>query len=236
MDQNIMNHTKQHAILAALLSKHAQIAQGEKGKEAVLEIFRTIGRQRGQRMAKRALANQDQLDYVSYSAYGELDSEPVKTPGHSADLYQGSDGAVKRVYTCGWLEAWKEHDLLDYGRLYCQVIDESLYSAFNPDYHCTIKQRLSNGNECCEFHWHQDLKEGDEQRISEKKARFGKTYVKSFDYQVGNLLSVALKILKERLGEEGVKIYNGAIRDFIDLFGGELIIRAENAYINEVDS
>ena len=51
-----------HAVLFALLAKHAVTLCGEKGKKAVLSGMTAYGKERGARMAANALANGDDND------------------------------------------------------------------------------------------------------------------------------------------------------------------------------
>ncbi|MDR2401707.1 MAG: hypothetical protein LBD73_08675, partial [Deferribacteraceae bacterium] len=65
------NGLEQHAVLTALLAKHACLLCGEAGEAAYLEGIKRLGIERGARMACRALSGGEKLDIVSFFAFGE---------------------------------------------------------------------------------------------------------------------------------------------------------------------
>jgi len=60
-----------HAVMFALLAKHAIEISGEKGKEAILAGMTRYGNERGRRMALNALERGDKLT-ARYTANGSL--------------------------------------------------------------------------------------------------------------------------------------------------------------------
>lgn len=229
------NRIEQHAALAGLLGKATFLILGESGRDDVIEIFRTVGKERGSRMAARALLDQEPLSYVNYMAYTEWAPEKEANQERDASpsrTYQGKSGAVTELSACPWYDAWKKYDLLAYGQLYCQEIDRALFSAFNKDFHMETSSALSRGDSSCTFLWQQELCPGDLQEIAEKKARFQNRYIRDFDYHTGHLLSVAERVLKERPGN-GEKVLERAEEEFSRLFGKDTLDRARAAYPGE---
>ena len=70
-----------HAVMFALLAKHAIEISGEKGKEAILAGMTRYGNERGRRMALNALERGDKLTVLNSQAYGvELVSPAAAHP------------------------------------------------------------------------------------------------------------------------------------------------------------
>ena len=108
-----MNQIEQHATLFALLSRQAITLAGEAGKEAILKGMTKYGNERGARMAKRALANGEELTTMTNQAYGEW------KPDYAGQMDFGTVRTEPTLQTyiakCAWCDAWKKHDLLEYG-------------------------------------------------------------------------------------------------------------------------
>ena len=103
-------------------------------------------------MALRALANGDELSMTHFLVYGELRSR-TRLGQHEIS----TEGAHVRMVVprCPWALSWMEADLSQYGRLYCQEIDQALMRGFNPDLIIDVNRTQTNDGEPCEFLYHQ---------------------------------------------------------------------------------
>ena len=137
-------------MLAALLAKYAVEGSGEAGREAFLAGIRRMAYERGARMAVRALQNGDRLDIVSFNVYGEWRAQPGEM---EAALKREDDVAVMVVTKCPWNNSWRKHGLIEYGKLYCEVVDDALARGFYPEFHCDVPCTLSAEGHCCRFEW-----------------------------------------------------------------------------------
>ena len=103
-----------HAIMFALLSKNTIEQFDEAGKEALAKSMIKYGNERGARMAQNALKNGDELTVMTNQAYGEW------KPDYEGQMEFGRlrTEPTLRTYIskCAWCEAWKQHDLLEYGK------------------------------------------------------------------------------------------------------------------------
>ncbi len=143
-------YIEEHATLYALIAKKAIELCGDPGFAAVEEATKLYGLERGGRMAKRALRDGKELTMMNYTQY----SEWTDTRGESAGAIESYNPDYITITTrCGWCEAWKKHNLLDYGKIYCQFIDEYLVKGFNPENQLIISKTLSAGDELCHFCW-----------------------------------------------------------------------------------
>jgi len=193
---------KHHALLFGWISKAVHDRVGaEKAEEVIRKAVRRYGEERGGRMALRAEANGHKLSMVNYLAYGEWQ------PGH--------------VHKCPWHEAWAENDLLPYGRLYCQEVDEALVRGFNPDLEIEVNGTKSEGEKHCEFVFH-DANLGFINTLLLGYRRAIKpagNAVMPWDYHLGHLFKTVGEVLSEELGELGVEAMDAALEDFKESFG-----------------
>ena len=215
-----MNQIEQHAILFALLSRQAITLAGEAGKEAILKGMTAYGNERGARMAKRALANGEELTTMTNQAYGEW------KPDYVGQMDFGTVRTEPTLQTyiakCAWCDAWKKHDLLEYGKYYCVNVDNAVYQCFRSDFVCTpITTSLSWGGERCEFDWGHPLTAEEAVALPEKKKELGTSCMRDFDFHTAHLLYTVGNTLKAELGETGATAVENAIGEFIALFGQE---------------
>lgn len=222
-----MNGIEQHAALVALLAKYAIEGSGEAGREAFLAGIRRMAYERGTRMANRALQNGDRLDIVSFQAYGEWRAQP----GEMEAALKREDGlAVTEVTKCPWNNSWRKHGLIEYGKLYCEVVDDALARGFHPEFHCNVPCTLSAGGPCCRFEWGIAMTENEEQSLLAKKAALGDRCSKDFDYHIAHVLYSVGDELVLRLGDTGALAVEQAKRAFVLLFGQEYLDAVQGKY------
>ena len=125
MEEKVICKIEHHAVLFALLSRQAITLAGEAGKEAILKGMTKYGNERGARMAANALANGEELTTFSNQAYGEW------KPDYVGQMDFGTLRTEPTLQTyiakCAWCDAWKKHDLAEYGKYYCVNVDNAVY-------------------------------------------------------------------------------------------------------------
>lgn len=213
---------EQHAVLFAYLAKHAVELCKEEGKEAVLEGMTAYGRERGARMAARALAHGDELTTMTNQAYGEW------KPDFDGQMEFGqlrTEPTLKTyISRCAWCDAWKKHGLLDYGKYYCVNVDNAVYQGFRSDFVCTpTTTALSWGGERCEFDWGHPLTADEARQLADKKKELGTSCMKDFNFHTAHLLHTVGNMLKEKLGAQGEKAVALALEDYVRTFGQEYL-------------
>lgn len=209
-----------HAVLFALLSKYAITQSGEAGKESILKGMTKYGNERGARMAKNALAHGDALTTFANQAYGEW------KPDYAGQMDFGTLRTEPTLHTyiakCAWCDAWKKHDLTEYGKYYCVNVDNAVYQGFNPDFLCTpITTAMSWGGEHCEFDWGHPLTPEEAEALPIKKKELGTSCMRDFNFHTAHLLHTVGNTLKEDLGKAGEQAVKNAIAEYIDKFGKE---------------
>ena len=128
------------------------------------------------------------------------------------------------ISRCAWCDAWKKHDLLDYGKYYCVNVDNAVYQGFRSDFVCTPTTiSLSWGGERCEFDWGHPLSQDDLKELAEKKKELGTSCMKDFNFHTAHLLHTVGNTIKDRLGSQGEKAVELALSDYVDTFGQEYL-------------
>ena len=209
-------------MLFAFLAKHAIELCGERGEEGILSCMTAYGRERGARMAANALARGDELTTMTNQAYGEW------KPDYDGqmDFGQLRTEPTLRTYIskCAWCDAWKKHNITEYGKYYCVNIDNAVYQGFRPDFVCTpISTSLSWGGERCEFDWGHPLSPNDAADLEKKKKELGASCMKDFNFHTAHLKHTLCKTLTDTLGENGKKAVTEALKEYAATFGREYL-------------
>ncbi len=225
-----------HALLYAWIARAVIERAGEQRGEAIIrKATRQYGEQRGRRMALRAQANNHPPSMLNYWAY----SEYRPTPGEfELNIIERVPHA--RAYTpkCPWYAAWKENNLMTFGRLYCLEIDPALVRGFNPELHMDVITSLTNGDTRCEFVYNDaNLTIPNFLLIQYRRTISpGAKAVKPWDYHVGHLFSTLEKVVIEELGQVGQEAIRAGLDEFAQRFGAEAIQKVVNSRGKDYES
>lgn len=222
-----------HAMLFAFFSKYAIRLCGDRGKDAILEGMTVYGKERGRRMAANALARGDALTTMTNQAYGEW------KPDYDGQMEFGQLRTEPTLQTyisrCAWCEAWKKHDILEYGKYYCVNVDHAVYEGFRPDFVCTpTTTSLSWGGTRCEFDWGNPLTPEDCEALSAKKKELGSSCMKDFNFHTAHLMHTLSDVLTDRLGAEGEKAVTLALAEYVNTFGREYLDVLNDVPLTEI--
>ena len=173
-------------------------------------------------MAANALAHGDELSTMTNQAYGEW------KPDYDGQMEFGQLRTEPTLQTyiskCAWCDAWKNHGLTEFGKLYCVNVDNAVYQGFRSDFVCTpTTTAMSWGGERCEFDWGHPLSPGEVSALAEKKKELGTSCMKDFNFHTAHLKSTICQVLVQRLGEDGEKAGELALKDYTDTFGQEYL-------------
>ena len=215
--------TAEHqALLFAWIVKAAIDAVGE--EKAALVVKKAVtryGEQRGHRMAMRAQNNVHPLTMLNYVAYGEW--KTGKNEMHM-EYMERSPNLRVLVSKCSWYTAWENKDLTKYGRYYCLYIDQSVVRGFNPDLKLDIGDLKPDGKAACDMVFH-GLRLGMKELFviaMRKLFKPGNKAIMPWDYHTGHIYKTMREVFIEELGEDGSKIINDAMAEFIKFYGEEL--------------
>ncbi len=207
-----------HALLFSCIAKAVIGSIGpEKGEPLIRKAVRKYGEQRGKRMALRAEQYGHKPTMDNYLAFGEW-----TVPKGSMDFtfVEKNPHARLHIFKCPWHDVWKEHDLLDYGKLFCKEIDAALVRGFNPELEIVINSTRTNGGQLCDF----VFKDAGLSLFTalglvfKKKIRPGKNAVMPWDYHSGHLFKTMGEVLEQDLGEESGQLMKAGLDDFSHRF------------------
>lgn len=220
-----------HALLFAWISKAVIEAVGEKdGESTMRKAVIRYAMQRGRRMALRARANGHELTMDNYIAYvewkppkGEMEQKLVQRSPH-ADIH---------VFKCPWHTAWKDNNLMAYGRYFCMEVDKALVKGFNKDLRIDVNSTQPNdGTHCDLVFYDAQLKGGKMASLIYKKLiRPGKNAIMSWEYHCGHLYKTISEVLIEELGERSMSMLDKAMKDFAKRYG-EYSVDVVKSYMN----
>lgn len=187
---------KTQVFLIAAWYKELNEAFGERGQRAFVLAVKHYARQRGERMAQRAVRDGQELNYASYCAYCEwAPSEETLAGGEEcvSHLRSTAPDYVYEVYPCVWFTAFQEQNALEAGRLYCRHLDEAIARAFSS----SLQFYTVETQHCTE-------------------------YVKGFDYHCAHTYYAIGEMVQAIFGEEGACLCRAVLADFAEKFGPEM--------------
>lgn len=218
-----------HAMMFAFLAKHAIEQCGEEGKNAILAGMTTYGNERGARMAANALAHGDEPNTMTSQAYGEW--KPDYDGQMEFGILRTEPTLQTYISKCAWCEAWKKHNITEYGKYYCVNVDNAVYQGFQKDYVCTpTATSLSWDGTCCEFDWGRALTPEEVETLAAKKKELGTSCMKDFNYHTAHLKHTICKTLLDSFGQKGQEIIDLALTDYAHTFGQEYLDVLEGVY------
>lgn len=219
-----------HAALFAWIAQETITRFGEDGKQAILEGVRRYGEERGKRMAARARENGHPQDFSGYLLYGEINFAETTS---ESQIVQRTPHVEVRATGCDWNDAWVKHGVLEFGRLYCQEIDQAIVRGFNPESRIEVSSTLSDGDDHCRFIF-RDGKLGaiDMLKYLWRKRKIGTSMTRPMAFHIADLYRVLSETLVRRFGDKG----RGVIDAAMDIFKSEHGAEGVNAVRDQVIS
>lgn len=227
--QTVSCKIEHHAVLFALLAKYAIQECGDEGREAILAGMTAYGNERGMRMAQNALAHGDELTTMTNQAYGEWQ------PDYEGQMEFGQIRTEPTLQTyiskCAWCDAWKKHNLMEYGKLYCVNVDNAVYQGFRPDFTCAhLAPAMSWGGDQCKFDWGHPISPEESKKLAKKKKELGTSCMKDFNFHTAHLKYTISRFLVNYLGEDGQKAVSLALQEYTEKFGKEYLDALDGVY------
>jgi len=207
-----------HAILFAMIAQAAEECCGDAGQDAVREGVRRYGRRRGARMARYAREHGVDTGIQGYILCGELD---LASTANRFRVVAKRPHLQVCATQCAWDQAWREADMLEYGKQYCQAIDPSVIEGYSPDFRFEMKGMLSEGDPCCRFHFYDgEIGPFDTLKYLWHKWRLGQKCLRSWAFHTTELFQVMRETLMLELGEDiGESTIRTARKAFEDRYG-----------------
>lgn len=213
-------HIADHAALFAFISRSASQIIGAEGRLAVIAGVRAYGRERGMRMAMRAIADGEELDAKNYIVYGEW----VDEDGECASELDSLSPMSSRVVRCGWCDAWRRLGVVEHGAVYCDWIDESIVRGFSPKIELVTGAPISRGGESCPFRWPglSFVDEDELRSLHAKRAEIVDRVARGFLFHTAHLFSTMRRELMLRCGlARAGEALSSALDAYEEIFGAD---------------
>ena len=214
-----MKAQDQHPLIFGYVVAETLPLCGVRGAKAVEKAVRRYGARRGRRMAQKARQNGYDNDILGYLLFGEFDLSEVG----NAYAIAGRDPDLEVHMTqCFWHGLWKEHGLLDYGRLYCRDIDMSLLEGFNDRLCFDAYDRFTTNRDICRFVYHGwPLTDAMLIAFMEKSKEVAPIAHKSWLYHTADLYQALSQAIAADCGSAGNEGLEQGLRRFSGQFGQE---------------
>jgi hypothetical protein len=122
---------------------------GDKGREAIAKAVVNYGEERGRRIAEVVKSLGKELNIKNFFIYGDLDSSSIVKM--KPKIVDGNPEIVIR--DCVFCNACREWDKEDYGKIYCEYVDEAILKGYNPELILEIPSRMTMGDKKCHFRY-----------------------------------------------------------------------------------
>ncbi len=191
---------------------------GERGKAAFIQAAQTYGEQRGKRMAMRAIADGQPLDFVSYFAYGEY--------GSTEEFFDvkmwGEPGVVnEQVTRCPWAQQFARRGMKECGAVYCKEIDRAIVRGFQPELLLETTSTQHYGD-CCRFYFRDEGMRSDVLELAEQRsAEAGADPVMPLSYHCAHVFHVYSAVSEGVFGAEGAHVTEEVLAGFAAEYGEE---------------
>ena len=140
------------ALLFGHMAKATVDRFGEEGRKAVVEGVTAFGRQRGEGIRERVLAQGLPLTIENF--YANHDLAHVNA-GFEMTLSIGKEWDAQALVTrCPFAEVWQEMGQPELGSIYC-LVDEAMLEGYNPDLVLIRPTTIIRGHANCQFIWQQ---------------------------------------------------------------------------------
>ena len=108
---------------------------------------------------------------------------------------------------------------MEYGKYYCQEVDEALVRGFNPDLIVDVKGTRTNGSRACQIIYRGAFRGA---LIHEETQREQEKRILPWGYHTAHLYSAMNTILLRELGPAGAAASRAALETFAEQFGASM--------------
>ncbi|MFO7796242.1 MAG: L-2-amino-thiazoline-4-carboxylic acid hydrolase [Promethearchaeati archaeon] len=122
---------------------------GEEGRKVMETAVKKYGEERGRRIADLVKSLGKELNLKNFFIYGDLDSRSILK--YRPKIVDGNLELIIR--DCVFCNACKEWNLEEYGKIYCQYVDQAILNGYNPDLTLELPERMMLGDKICHFRY-----------------------------------------------------------------------------------
>ncbi len=172
------------------------------------EATAQYGLERGRRMRAHALEHGDEVNSFTYLAYGEPQARSDGSGRGSRNRAVYDPCHKMRVVP----RCWNKHNLMEYGKAYCQNVDKCIAHGYDPDFDLGVNSLMSAGDAVCEFGYGFKMTPELREKLAEIRQRIGTSAQKRL--HTAHLWVTCRRVLCEQLGETaGNDIADAALFD-----------------------
>jgi hypothetical protein len=122
---------------------------GEQGREIIAESIKKYGLERGRRIAELVKSLGKDLTIKNFFIYGDLDSRSIlKYKPKIVD-----DNLELIIRDCVFCNGCREWGKEEYGKIYCEYVDQAILEGYNPDLILELPARMMLGDKKCHFRY-----------------------------------------------------------------------------------
>ncbi len=192
---------REYALLYASFAKQILLSGLPNSFDVLKSATRRYGFERGMRMARRAKLAGDGSDFIAFLAYTDWRPDPYS--GFVAEVLEKFPVYTIEVSSCAWYDTWKENELDEYCRTYCQVFEPALVQGFNLDLDFQLPRAIGLGSSNCIFIYNGlPLSLESFRRLTAMQDRLGNSCVYSWEYLTAHMYSTMAQELIRIVGQE----------------------------------
>ncbi len=216
-EENAELGVEHHAAMVGCMNKAIMQVAPNNAEYLIEQCMKQYGLDRGTKMAQQAVEAGYDLNIHTYNAYRQWNCEPGASV--STVVSEQPDYRV-RVTRCPWQETWQRYGLTEFGKYYCEYIDEALAQGFGGGLDLRVAKTLSHGDSCCDFIW-QDAG-FDAQEQDTMTHRIHGAGIMSWREMSEHFCSTCASVLSQYVPQLYPIILRRALVNFAEIYGEEL--------------
>jgi len=215
-----INETHHAGLFIAIADTVGKLLDQANTEQALKDIVCNYGFRRGARMAATVKENNGAENICSYVAYCEYKNTKNAMKQEILKIEEGSKILISQ---CPWYDTWKKYNKMDYGKIYCNNIDESLFKGFGKTVKISVDKVKPRGDASCTFIYHDFyMNLSTIAKIGFMKAiNPGKKIIKSWAFHVADLLDSASNSM-EQLGIKKEIFEDQVFSSYSEMFTEEI--------------
>lgn len=206
-----------HAAMIGCMNKAVMQIAPNNAEHLIEQYMRQYGLDRGSKMARQAMEAGYDLNIHTYNAYRQWACEPGASVSHVVS--ERPDYRV-RVTRCPWQEEWQRRGLTEFGKYYCDFIDEALAQGFGGGLNLRVAKTLSHGDSCCDFIWQDAEYDAKEQETMDHRVHGAG--VMDWREMTEHFCAVCAGVLLQYVPQLSPIILRRALVNFSEIYGKEL--------------
>lgn len=140
-----INNFNLFAKLFCTISEEVITRFGEEGKKAIVASVKQFGKRRGKEIAELVIFKGKPLTLKNFMVYSTFDS--ADTAKYKMNIIDGNVEVVIR--SCIFCEGCEDWGKKEFGKIYCEFIDEAIMEGYNPDIKFELASSLTHGDKHC---------------------------------------------------------------------------------------